>query len=122
MSTQYLMMIAFLLLFSISIWKLQAFFSTKELVDDDRNEVSINLLYGYIYQVLQNSDAPNTLNMQELYEKVIQLNDFDTKHFWRLTPHRILNMVNEFYVVNEVDDLASMLGVLRAHDSKRSRV
>ncbi len=120
MSTQYLMMSAFLILFTISIWKLQAFFSTKELVDDDRNEASINLLYGYIYKVLQSSVSPNDLNMEELYERVTQLNDFDKEHFWRLTPHRIGNMVNEFYAIHEVDTLASMLDAQHEHNSKPS--
>lgn len=100
------MLITFLVLFVLSIWKLKPFLSTKELKDDDRTPESIEILYGYIFEVLKHE---SDITIEELFESIISLESFDKEHFWRLNPNRIRLLVNEFYAKNpEVQTLKEM--------------
>ena len=102
MSTvEIIMLITFSLLFILSMLKLKPFFSTKELKDDDRTPHSVELLYGYIFEVLESvlTDEKD-ITIEELFEMIITLESFDKEHFWRLNPNRIRLLINEFYIKN----------------------
>ena len=105
-----IMLITFLFLFVLSIWKLKPFLSTRELKDDDRTPHSIELLYGYIFEVLESVLVnKEDVTIEELFEMIISLENFDKEHFWRLNPNRIRLLVNEFYLKNpEVHTLKEM--------------
>jgi len=108
-STTLTMLTFFILLASLSIWKLRAFFSTKELEDDDRNDVSTERIYGYIYEVLsQEKSLSDEISMEVLFTSIQALESFDQEHFWRLTPHRIRQLVQAYYMEHDVDSLESM--------------
>ena len=104
------MMTLFLLLFIISIWKLKPFFVTEELHDDDRTEHSIQILYDYIFTVLEmKSETLHKLSIEELFDEILCLEHFDKKHFWRLNTNRIRHLVHDYYIkYPEVKNLIQM--------------
>jgi hypothetical protein len=103
----YLMLGFFILLFVVSIMKLKPFLSTTELVDDDTTPESIEKLYGYIFSCLDSS-SDKDISMDALHEQIRSLETFDGEHFWRLTPNRVRNLVNEYYARHEIESLTQM--------------
>jgi len=58
------------------------------------------------------------MSMERLFQLIQSLEGFDSEHFWRLTPHRVRQLVESYYLQNDgVDSLASMLQREKAHRS-----
>lgn len=98
LDTATVMMIFFILLLIVSIWKIYAFLANEELADDDTTEASQEELIDLILSVIQKSDeVPTTL---ELFQKVKDDEKFDTKHFWRFNQNRLNQLLNHYYIEN----------------------
>lgn len=85
----------FVLLFSVSMWKFKAFFSTQILEDDDRTaeaEAKLSELVqsGFITAYQQKGEG---LTLSQLFDIVTHQSRFDTTHFWRFNHNRLRKMV-----------------------------
>ncbi len=93
-----IMMILFILLLVVSIWKIYAFLPNKELEDDDTTEASQEELINLILHVIKKHNGK--LNSAELFEKIKSDEKFDTKHFWRFNQNRLNQLLNHYYIEN----------------------
>ena len=87
LSTSSLMMIFFIIFLVISIWKIYAFLPNKELEDDDRTEASQEELLNIITNVMKKN--AKDLSSKELFEKIIEDEEFDKDHYWRFNQNRL---------------------------------
>jgi hypothetical protein len=94
-STSTLMLIFFIGLFLISIWKIYAFLPNEQLPDDDNTPEAKEELLEIVLKVIKESRSTITLN--ELYEKVKKEENFDSKHFWRFNPNKLHHLLGEYY-------------------------
>jgi len=94
-----MMMIFFILLLVMSIWKVYMFIPTKKLVDDDTTEASREELTNLILSVIKKSDGK--LTSQELFELVHNDDMFDKKHFWRFNQNRLNQLLVHYYLEHE---------------------
>ncbi len=92
------MLIFFLALLVVSIWKIYAFLPNKELADDDTTESSQEELINLMLKVIKSSDADISAN--ELLKKMKNNKNFDEKHFWRFNQNRLNQLLNQYYLEN----------------------
>lgn len=92
------MLVFFIILLVVSIWKIYAFLPNKELADDDTTEVSHKELIHLMLKVIKSSDA--NITAKELYEKMKDNENFDEKHFWRFNQNRLNQLLNQYYLEN----------------------
>ncbi|MBD3796856.1 MAG: hypothetical protein IE887_03785 [Campylobacterales bacterium] len=100
LNTSTIMMIFFVGLLFISIWKIYAFLPNEQLSDDDNTPQAKEELLKIILKVIQHNQPQITLN--ELYEKVKNDEDFDAKHFWRFNPNKLHHLL-EYYFAKHPD-------------------
>jgi len=105
--TSTLMMIFFLIALIVSIWKIYAFLPNKELEDDDRTDASEEELLNIVLDVIKNNEKSPSLS--ELFQKIKDHKDFDSKHFWRFNQNRLQQLLNSYYLKNKnistIDDI-----------------
>ncbi len=94
LDTSTIMMILFILLLVVSIWKIYAFLPNKELADDDTTEASQKELINLVLKVIKKSDGK--LTKQELFEKIKNDEDFDSKHFWRFNQNKLNQLLIQY--------------------------
>lgn len=82
--TSTLMMLFFVLSFTISMWKVYAFLPNKELADDDTTKASQEELIELI-----NKHHKENISPKELLELIKNDADFDKEHFWRFNENRL---------------------------------
>jgi len=90
------MLILFVILFILSIWKIYAFLPNKPLADDDTTKESQEELLSIIISIIKKNDAD--INSKELYIKVINDDSFDAKKFWRFNQNRLNQLLNRYYM------------------------
>ncbi len=111
LDTSTLMMIFFILLFIVSIWKIYAFLPTSTLPDDDTTKESRDELIALILSIIKNSD--DKLNLNELFDKVTDSTEFDATHYWRFNHNRLNKLLEQYYIensgVNSIKDIYNQL-------------
>jgi len=91
------MMIAFIALLTLSIWKIYDFLPSKQLSDDDTTEVSQGELLALILTTIQKSDGTLKTN-DELYTKMLTSEDFNKEKFWRFNTNKLKNILGLYYL------------------------
>ncbi len=100
MSLQTMMFIAFILAFSLAMYKLYQFFPTSPLEDDDTNQESIDELTDLMLKVIER-DCSGDLDRKKLAKLMIEHEEFDNKHFWRFNENKLKNLLERYYLNNQ---------------------
>ncbi len=93
------MLIFFIILLVISIWKIYAFLPNKQLEDDDTTQEAQDELTDLAIKVIKQNN-PN-IDAKELYIKIIEDEDFDNQRFWRFNHNRLNQLLEKYYLKNE---------------------
>ena len=94
-----IMMILFILLLILSIWKIYVFLPNKELEDDDTTEASQDELMHLLLSIVSKGDGQ--ISEKELFQNIKNDTTFDKKHFWRFNQNRLNQLLNHYYLENE---------------------
>lgn len=92
------MLIFFVILLIVSIWKIYAFLPNKQLADDDTTKESQEELLKVILKVIKESDGE--LSHNELFMKVQDDETFDKERFWRFNQNRLNQLLNYYHLEN----------------------
>jgi len=84
-------MIAFVGGLAISLYKIYLFLPQKPLADDDTTPESVTQLE----KIMVESNTPE-ITEEELFEKMRNHPEFDTKHFWRFNPNRLRHLIDNY--------------------------
>lgn len=97
-----LMMIFFVLLLIISVWKLYVFMPNKKLSDDDTDENAHHELEQLMLKVLPYSYNENEkIMLRNIYENMLADDSFDKEHYWRFNPNRLNKIIESYLLVHE---------------------
>ncbi len=97
-SLQWIMLISFVFLFGLSVWKLRFFLSTHTLKDDDRTPQAKATLDTHLREAIKTlQEEELELSIELLYERMIEHPEFDREFFWRFNPNRLRMMIDEYY-------------------------
>ena len=99
LDTSTLMMIFFILLLVVSIWKIYAFLPNKALLDDDTTQESHDELIVLVLNVIKKSDGK--LDLNELFNRVTDDTEFDANHYWRFNHNRLKKLLEQYYLDNQ---------------------
>ncbi|MDF1876509.1 hypothetical protein JHD47_01595 [Sulfurimonas sp. SAG-AH-194-L11] len=91
-----LMLLFFILFLTLSIWKIWVFLPNKELKDDDRTQESQAKLLSLILKIIK--ETQGEITEEELFLRIKEDKDFDSKLFWRFNPNRLKHLLNSFYI------------------------
>ncbi|QOY53490.1 hypothetical protein HUE88_10425 [Candidatus Sulfurimonas baltica] len=91
-----LMIVFFIILFVISMWKIYAFLPNEQLEDDDTTQESKEELTKLVLHVIKSNSAE--LSLDELYEKIKSSENFNEKHYWRFNKNRLNIILNSYYI------------------------
>ena len=98
LETSTLMLIFFILLLTISIWKIYAFLPNKPLADDDTTPQAQEELISVMLSTIQNSNE--NISLDELYINMVENEDFNKERFWRFNKNRLNKLLNFYYIKN----------------------
>lgn len=98
LETSTIMLILFIVLLIISIWKIYAFLPNKQLEDDDTTEDAQEELIHALLSTIKKSNA--NINVDELYVNMIENEDFDKEKFWRFNKNRLNKLLEIYYLKN----------------------
>jgi len=90
-TVELIMMIAFVGGLAISLYKIYLFLPQKPLADDDTTPESVTQLE----KIMVESNTPE-ITEEELFEKMRNHPEFDTKHFWRFNPNRLRHLIDNY--------------------------
>ena len=90
------MLILFIILLVLSIWKIYAFLPNKALEDDDTTQDSYDELVKLMIQVIKKNSED--IDAKNLYIKITEDENFDKKHFWRFNQNRLNHLLNDLKV------------------------
>ncbi len=111
LDTSTLMMIFFVILLVVSIWKIYAFLPNKALADDDTTKESHDELIALVLDIIKKSDGK--LNLNELFLKVTDDAEFDSTHYWRFNHNRLKKLLEQYYLenkgINSIEDIYLIL-------------
>ncbi|MEA1918246.1 MAG: hypothetical protein U9N52_00255, partial [Campylobacterota bacterium] len=91
-----IMMIVFIIVFIISIWKIYVFLPDKRLIDDDTNATSVAELETLMLTCITSP----SMSEKELFNAIIQHEAFDAKHYWRFNENRLKHLLHDYCVKN----------------------
>ena len=101
------MMVAFVVVLVLSIWKMYPFLVNKTLEDDDTGEDAHEELVQHMHKILQ--ECEHTPDTKELYEKMIQHKEFDKEKFWRFNQNKLHQLLNKHFAkyqhLNSIEDI-----------------
>ena len=102
-----MMMMFFIVLLVISIWKVYAFLPTKQLADDDTTKESQDELINLVLKNIKNSNG--NLSIDKLLVKIEEDEDFDNERYWRFNKNRLNQLLISYYIknphVNSIEDI-----------------
>jgi len=98
LSTSSWMLIFFIVLLVVSIWKIYAFLPNKPLTDDDTTKESQEELLKLILKNIKESQGE--LNQEELFKKIKSDETFDEKKFWRFNQNRLNKLLSYYHLEN----------------------
>jgi len=105
------MMIFFIILLVVNMWKIYAFLPNKTLEDDDTTKESHNELIALVLKTIQKSGGEVTLN--ELFDSITDSAEFDSKHYWRFNHNRLKKLLEQYYLENKdiytIEDIYNQL-------------
>jgi len=90
------MLLFFILLLSVSIWKIQAFLPNKVLSDDDTTFEATQALEKLMLKII--TQKKGLLNEEELFLFISKDEDFDAQLFWRFNLNRLKHLLSSYYV------------------------
>lgn len=109
LSVSVLMMIFFILLLIISIWKIYDFLPNKQLEDDDTTPEATQDLMHLMFGVIKENKGE--LTNAELFSKMQEHEEFDSQRFWRFNLNRLNQLLQKFYIENP--DAQSILDIYK---------
>ena len=92
------MMVAFVIFMIIGVWKIYAFLPTKQLTDDDKTAESEHELVKLMLSVIKKNKGK--LESRELFIKMQEDENFDSKLFWRFNHNRLNQLLSKYYILN----------------------
>jgi len=92
------MLIFFVALLTVSIWKIYAFLPNKPLADDDTTKESQEELLKVILKVIKESEGE--LNREELFKRVKSDETFNKEKFWRFNQNRLNQLLSHYHLEN----------------------
>ena len=91
------MMAAFVIFMILGVWKIYAFLPTKQLEDDDKTEDSEHELIKLMINVIKKNHG--TIDNRELFIKMQEDENFDSKLFWRFNHNRLNQLLSKYYIL-----------------------
>ncbi|GEM_PF-462190 len=117
MSIEAGMMIAFLIVTGLSVWKFYMFMPTKPLPDDDTNEESLDELTELMVECITCHHTPQTpLDAPKLLEHMTNHERFDHEHYWRFNQNKLNQLLQRYYIKNP--GTGSIPDIYRHHTGK----
>ena len=89
------MMILFILLVTVSFYKIRQFLPQEQLGDDDTTDEAQAKLEAIAIRVI---DANENISKVELYESIKIDESFDKEHFWRFNQNKSNQLLNALKV------------------------
>jgi len=97
-SVSTLMMIFFVILLIISIWKIYDFLPNEQLEDDDTTPEATKDLIHLMLNVIKENNGE--LTKDELFSKMQEHEEFDSQKFWRFNLNRLNQLLQKYYIEN----------------------
>lgn len=97
-SVSTLMMIFFVILLIISVWKIYDFLPNEQLEDDDTTAEATKDLMHLMFSVIK--DNKGELTKDELFSKMQEHEDFDSQRYWRFNLNRMNQLLQKCYIEN----------------------
>lgn len=94
METSTIMLIFFVLLLAVSIWKIYAFLPNKQLQDDDTTKEAQETLRALMIKVLKENN--DNIDNRELFELMTNNAEFDEEKFWRFNQNKLNNLRSNY--------------------------
>ena len=94
--TSTLMMIFFIIILIVSLWKVYAFLPNEQLADDDKTKESQEELTNLVLLVIKNNNG--NLTVEELFQQIKCNEKFDKEHYWRFNQNRLNQLLNNYYL------------------------
>lgn len=88
---EWIMMAAFIGGLGLAVWKLYLFFPQTPLPDDDTTPEAVNELVKIMLKCHREG-----MNVQELFETMIQHPDFDRERYWRFNENRLRHLIDHY--------------------------
>lgn len=98
LSISTLMMIFFVILLIISIWKIYDFLPNEQLEDDDTTPEATKDLMHLMFNVIKENNGDITHD--ELFCKMQEHEEFDSQRYWRFNLNRLNQLLQKFYIEN----------------------
>ncbi len=99
MDIETVMMLAFLIVTGLSVWKFYMFFPNKPLPDDDTDEASQEKLTRIMLDAIEKHHTQdNPLDTPKLLEHMTAHPDFDREHFWRFNHNKLNQLLQRYYI------------------------
>ncbi|MFT7005448.1 MAG: hypothetical protein ACJAWW_002823 [Sulfurimonas sp.] len=92
------MLIFFVVLFSVSIWKVYILIPNKQLADDDTTKEAQEELLKLVLKVIKQSDGE--LNHSQLFENIKNDEGFDGQRFWRFNQNKLNQLLDYYHLQN----------------------
>ena len=94
MQTSTMMMIFFVLLLIVSIWKIYAFLPNEQLLDDDTTKEAQDAIKALMIKVIKENSAD--IDSKKLFELIINDAEFDKERFWRFNQNKLNNLLSKY--------------------------
>jgi len=93
LETSTIMLVFFLFLLTLSIWKIWAFLPNEQLADDDRTEESQKELTHLMLKIIK--DYKGEINASDLFLEMKKDEEFNSQLFWRFNLNRLMHLIKE---------------------------
>jgi len=94
MQTSTVMVIFFILLLIVSIWKIYAFLPNRQLEDDDTTKESQETLRALMIKVMKENG--NHVENRELFKLMINDAEFNKERFWRFNQNKLNHLLSNY--------------------------
>lgn len=105
------MLLFFLALLGVSIWKIYAFLPNKQLADDDTTPQSQEELLALMLDTIC-KNGPR-LDAKKLFTLMHSREDFDKERFWRFNQNRLNRLLEAYYLkyphLSSIEDIYTSL-------------
>ena len=109
MKIETIMLILFIVLFIISIYKLYAFLPNEVLEDDDTTPEATATLEALLDEALQIlCHSAQELSRESIYHTIIELEGFDKERFWRFNQNRTNQLIQKKLTQKGVERLVDL--------------
>ncbi len=106
------MMIAFIIVLILNIWKIYSMVPNKVLADDDTTDKAQEELLSIVLKTIKVHNG-NITTVDELYTKILINEDFNKEKFWRFNTNKLKKILDLFYInnqnINNLDEIYNSL-------------